>query len=444
MRIHAHLVLSVLLAAPLAAQGAEDASAGAPAWPTWRGPLGTGEAPDADPPVHWSETENIAWKTPLPGHGKSTPIVSGDRIFVLAATPSRPATEEELAQRITFSGMRTETPDHLIAFLVLALDRRTGAVLWDNMVAERLPLTGVHRTNGYASFSPVTDGDALYVSFGSYGVYALDVETGDVRWTYELGPQVTRKGWGEAGSPALAGDTLIVVADQEGESRIHALDKATGEVRWVRDRDEPSTWTTPLVVEAAGKLQVIVNGTTAVRSYDARTGDVLWHCDGQTVNAIPSPVTDGKFAICTSGYQGSACLALSLAGRGDLRADEKNIAWSHPRGTPYVSSPLLVDGRVYFLSGNSGLLSCLELATGEVLLDRKRLDVGNVYASPMAAAGRIYIVDREGTTVVLRHGDELEVLATNVVDEPIDASPVAIGDMLFLRSRTSLYAIGTP
>ena len=413
-------------------------------WPSWRGPVGTAVAPDASPPTRWSETENVAWKAALPGHGKSTPIVHGGRIFLLAAVEAGAADEEQLAARELFPDQRTEAPDHLIAFLVLALDRKTGETLWETVVTERLPVSGVHRTNGYASFSPVAEEGSVYVSFGSYGVYALDAETGDVRWSYELGPQRTRRGWGEAGSPALAGDALIVVADQEDQSRIHALDKRSGEPVWIQDRDEPSTWTTPLVVDVDGGTQIVVNGTTAVRSYAATDGEVLWHCSGQTVNAIPTPVTDGELVVCASGYSGQACVAVPLTLRGDLRQVEGGVAWEHPHGTPYVSSPLLVDGRLYFLSGNSGILSCLDVTTGEVLIDRERLDIGNVYASPVYAGGRIYVVDREGTTIVLEHTDELEVVALNVLDEPIDATPVAVDAALFLRSESSLYAIGKP
>ena len=412
-------------------------------WPRWRGPLGTGEA-QAAPPVRWSKDENIAWKTPLPGHGKSTPIVLGDRIFLLAAVPGGEASAEELAARDVPADLRTETPNHLVAFLVLAFDRKSGEPLWETVVAERLPVTGNHGTNGYASFSPVTDGEGLYVSFGSYGVYALDPESGEVRWTYELGPQITRKGWGEAGSPAVHGETVLVVADQEEGSYIVALDKSSGEVRWRKDRDEPSTWTTPVVVEAAGRTQVVVNGTTAARSYDIDTGEVIWYCDGQTVNAIPTPVTDGERVVVTSGYRGQACVALSLAGKGDLRESEGAIAWSHTNGTPYVPSPLLTGGRIYMTSGLSGMLTCLDLASGEVLLDRERLDLGNIYSSPIAANGHIYIVDRDGTTVVLKHSDELEIVARNVLDDPIDATPVAVGKTLYLRSETTLYAIRRP
>lgn len=411
-------------------------------WPNWRGPLGCGRAaPEADPPIRWSEEENVAWKTPLPGHGKSTPIVHDGHIFLLAAVPTREATEEELAARPQLEDQYTEAPDHWVVFLALALSLETGEVLWETELAERLPVTGTHDTNGYASFSPVTDGEGVFFFLGSYGVHALEAESGEPRWSYELGTQRTRRGWGEGGSPALAGEGLIVVADQEENSRILCLDKATGKVRWERERDEISTWTTPLLVDSGGSSQVVVNGTRAVRSYDPDDGELLWWSTGQTVNAIPTPVTAGGLVVCTSGYRGQTCKALVLAGRGDLDAAEGGVLWSHDKGTPYVSSPLLVDDRVYMLAANSGRLSCVELATGKVLVDRQHLGLGNVYASPMEAAGRIYVVGRDGTTVVLRHGEELEVLATNNLDDPIDATPVAIGRRLLLRSDRNLYAL---
>ncbi|MEM9800055.1 MAG: PQQ-binding-like beta-propeller repeat protein, partial [Planctomycetota bacterium] len=414
-------------------------------WRSWRGPLGSGAAL-ADPPIEWDAETNVAWTAALPGEGKSTPIVLGNSVFVLAAVPAREATPEELAERTTTEGLRTEAPDHFIAFLALAFDRKTGEALWESVLAERLPVTGNHSTNGYASFSPVTDGETLYAALGSYGVHAIDPKSGDVKWSHELGPQITRRGWGEAGSPAVHGDTLVVVADQEEASYIVALDVDDGTVRWRADRDEPSTWTTPVIVDAGGATQVLVNGTTAARSYDLASGEVLWSCGGQTVNAIPTPVTDGKMALFTSGYRGQACFAFDLSRRGDLASVEGGIAWQHSDGTPYVPSPVLVDGRVYMLSGLSGMLTCLDLASGELLLDRERLDLGKVYASPIAAAGRIYVIDRDGTAVVLQHtpGEPPKVLARNELGDPIDATPVAVGEALFVRSDSTLYAIGRP
>jgi len=428
----------VLLALLLSSASDPGSTARAADWPSWRGPLGTGEAPDANPPISWSETENVMWKTPLPGHGKSTPIVVGDKIFVQAALPLREATAEELAARPKSEDARTEPTKEVYGFLVLALDRKSGEVVWETTVTERLPVGGTHDTNGYASYSPVANGDSVFASFGSYGLYALDAATGKVRWTHELGPQRMRRGFGEGGSPGLHGDALIVVADQEDQSFIEVLDAKSGKVRWRKDRDEPSTWTAPLVVEAAGKTQVVVNGTNAARSYDLANGDVLWQCSGQTANAIPTPVTDGEIVVCTSGFRGAACMALPLDGKGDLQG---SVIWNHTDGTPYVPSPALADGRLYFLAGNTGRLSSLDFYSGEVLVDRLHLELGGVYASPVVASGRVYVVGREGTTIVVEHGDEAKIVATNVLDDPIDASPAIVGDTIYLRSEGHLYAI---
>lgn len=410
-------------------------------WSGWRGPDGSGHAREADPPIRWSETENLLWKRALPGHGKSTPILVGERLFLLAAEPCGEASAEELAKRVAFEGQLTEAPKEKLRFLVLAFDAESGEELWRRAVAERLPVAGAHDTNGYASHSPVADARRVYASFGSHGVYALDAATGERLWWRELGPQRMRRGWGEGASPALHGETLLVPADQEQGSCLWALDTRSGEPRWKSARDEPSTWTTPLVVDAGGATQVILNGTNAVRAYDLATGAELWRCGGQTVNAIPCVVSDGVRAFATSGYQGAACFALPLDRRGDLRAQPDGVLWSHARGTPYVPSPLLVDGRLYFLAANAGLLSCLDASTGEVLLDRERLELASVYASPLAAGGRLYVLGRDGTCVVLRHGERLEVLATNQLEGGFDASPVAVGRTLYLRSERHLYAL---
>lgn len=424
--------------APAAPQG-EAESLALPTWPSWRGPNQTGAA-DAEPPTHWSEEKNIAWKVPLPGHGKSTPILAAGRIYLQAAVEAGAASPEELAARPELADQFTVPPTDKYVFLVFALDEASGELLWETAVTERLPIGGNHDTNGFASFSPVTDGERVYASFGSQGVYALDAASGAVLWSYELGPQRTRRGWGEAGSPALHGNTLLVLADQEDQSRLHALDTKTGKPRWIVERDEPSTWTTPLIVPREDTTYAIINGSTAVRAYDLKNGAVVWHCTGQTLNAIPSVVAADGIAVSMSGFRGTAAMAFDLDGRGDLMGTEA-VLWEHDRGTPYVPSPLLTEGRVYFLGGNAGRLSCIELATGELLLDRERLDLGSVYASPIAAGGRIFVTGRDGTTVVLRHEDELEVLATNTLDDPIDASPVASGSRLYLRSDHHLYAI---
>jgi outer membrane protein assembly factor BamB len=222
---------------------------------------------------------------------------------------------------------------------------------------------------------------------------------------------------------------------------LEAIDAATGNTRWHVDRDEVTTWNTPLVVEAAGRTQVIVNGSNRARSYDLATGKEIWACGGQVTNPIPSPVANGKLAFCMTGYQGSEIYAIPLDAEGDITGSDK-IAWHGDEGAPYVPSPLLVDNRLYFTKGNSGILSCLDATTGERVIEQVRVPgLGDVYASPVGAAGRIYLTGRGGTTVVIRQGDELEVLATHSLGESVDASPAVVGDALLIRTAGHLYCV---
>jgi outer membrane protein assembly factor BamB len=262
-----------------------------------------------------------------------------------------------------------------------------------------------------------------------------------MQWKRDLGRQETRLGWGEAVTPLLHGDTLVVNWDHENGSFITALNARTGEPRWKVSRDEPSSWATPLAVEHKGRTQIVVSATNRVRSYDLATGRVLWECGGQTVNAIPSPVAGGGSVFCMSGYRGSAAYALPLDATGDLTGTGK-IVWQYGRGTPYVPSPLLVSDRLYFTQLNNALLTCLDIKTGKPVLDRERLPgLTSLYGSPVAAAGRIYLADRDGTTLVLKQGDKLEVLATNRLGDPIDASPAVVGKQLLLRGERHLYCL---
>ena len=324
--------------------------------------------------------------------------------------------------------------------MVMCLDRNTGDVLWQKVANEAVPHESLHPTNTYASSSVTTDGKYLYASFGSYGVYCYDLD-GDLKWTRDLGEMQTRNSFGEGASPTIHNGTLVVNWDHEGPSFIAALDAATGDIKWKQDRDESTTWNTPLIVEAAGRTQVIVNATGRTRSYDLDTGEILWECGGQASNPIPSPVARENLVYCMTGYRGYAVYAIPLDSVGDI-TDTERIAWHRDEGTPYVSSPLLYDDRLYFTKGRNGVLSCLNAETGEPIIDQERLTgMDSLYASPVGAAGRIYLVNREGTTLVLKKSDQLEVLATNVLDEPIDASPAIVGNQLFLRGDKHLYCI---
>jgi outer membrane protein assembly factor BamB len=421
---------------------ADDFDAGRPFhWHQWRGPLANGVAPHGDPPIHWDENTNVQWKVEIPGEGNSTPVVWGDRIFVSAAIETEravdslppPAAEPP-------GGYKTPRPTNYFRFVVISLDRNTGRVLWQGTGAEAIPHEGRHPTNSYASGSPTTDGRSVYASFGSRGICCFDVE-GNLRWKRDLGDMVTRFGWGEGTSPVLHRDRLVVNWDHEGDSFLVVLDATTGETLWNVDRDEISSWSTPLVVEHKGVAQLIVSATRRVTSYDLADGRIIWECGGQTVNVIPSPVALGDVVYCMSGFRGSALYALPLDSSGDLTDTDRPL-WHHDRGTPYVPSPLLYDDLLYFTRSNSGVLSCLDAKTGEPLVEGVRLPgLSSLYASPVGAAGRVYFVARSGTTLVINHQPKLEVLATNQLDDPIDASPVIVGKQLFLRGKTHLYCI---
>ncbi|MCO6456744.1 MAG: PQQ-like beta-propeller repeat protein [Pirellulaceae bacterium] len=436
--IAANWLPGVVLAEPIIAQSAADFESWRDAnWHHWRGPRADGVAPGANPPLNWDPQTNVRWRTPLPGEGSSTPIVWQNQIFLAAAVPTDRKTDSPPQPA---ADAKTVPPDNYYEFLLLAFDRDSGALRWRQKVCEQVPHEGQHPTNTYASASPTTDGQRIYVSFGSRGIYCLDL-SGKLLWSRDLGRMRTRYGWGEATTPVLHGDWLIVNWDHEDQSYLFALDAATGQTRWQVERDEPTSWATPLVVQHGETTQVVVNGTNRARGYDLRTGEVLWQCGGQTVNAIPSPVRWNDWVICMSGYRGAAAHALPLDARGDL-TDSDQVPWRYGSDTPYVPSPVIVDGRLYFTRSNSQVLSCLDVATGKPIFEPQRLPgLSSLYASPVSAAGRIYFTDRDGTTLVIQAGDRLEVLATNRLDEPIDASPALVGRQLFLRSSRHLYCI---
>jgi outer membrane protein assembly factor BamB len=413
-------------------------------WHHWRGPDANGTAPEADPPVAWDEKTNIKWKAPLPGRGSATPIIWGDRVFVLTAVRTdRVASPDELPKPEPEFEKKTTAPSNYYRFLVLCFDRATGHLRWQRTAAERVPHEGHHPTHSYAAGSPTTDGHFLYVSFGSFGIYCYDMD-GAIIWQRNLGRLNTRLGWGEAVTPVVHGDALLLNWDQEANSALYCLDARTGTTRWKADRNEKTSWNTPLVVEQNGRTQVVVNGTNRIRSHDLATGKVLWECGGMTVNAIPSPVAADGIVYCVSGYRGAAACAMPLDAMGDI-TDTAKILWRYDKGTPYVPSPLLVDKRLYFTQGNSAILTALDIKSGKPLVDRERLpNQTSFYSSPVAAAGRIYLVDQQGTTLVLKQSDKLEVLARNQLDDHMDASPALAGRQLFLRGERALYCIEAP
>jgi outer membrane protein assembly factor BamB len=407
-------------------------------WPHWRGPLANGFAPKGNPPVEWDAKKNVRWRVPVPGRGTSTPIIWENQVFLLTAVDTgRKADPKDIPKQDPRFEKKTVPPDTYHQFVVLAYDRETGKERWRQVAAERVPHEGHHPTHNYAAGSPTTDGKFLYVSFGSFGVYCYDLD-GKLQWQYDLGRMQTRLGWGEASTPVVFGDCLVVNCDHEGKSFVVVLDTHTGKPRWRADRDEPTSWSTPLVVEYKGRTQVVIPGTRKIRSYDLADGKVIWEAGGLTINVIPSTVRFEDEVICMSGYRGAMVRAIPLASRGEVGEEQQR--WQYERGTPYVPSPVLVGDRLYFTQSNDALLSSLDARTGKGILDRQRLSqVHSFYASPVAAAGRLYLVDREGTTLVLKLGDRPEVLAVNALKEAVDASPVVVGKQLFLRGEKHLY-----
>jgi outer membrane protein assembly factor BamB len=402
-------------------------------WAQWRGPQATGVSKNAKPPLEWSESRNIRWKKEIPGRGSGTPIVWGDRVYVLTAVPVDAGAAAPAGRG---------TPPGVHRYTVLALDRKTGNVAWQHVAREEAPHEGTHREFGtYASSSAVTDGQHVIASFESRGIYAYDMN-GKLVWQKDLGDKSMRNQFGEGTTPALHGNSLVVVWDHQGESFIAALDKRTGEERWRVKRDEIDSWATPLVVEHGGRAQVVTSGMKQIRGYDLETGALLWYGDGLTMNPIPSPVATGGLVILTAGFRGNDLQAVRLAEAKGNVTGSAAIAWSLDRDTPYVPSPLLYEGVLYLLKGNNGILSAFDAPTGKPHYQLQRLEaVPNVFASPVAAAGRVYISGQEGTTVVLKHGPAIEVLATNKLDEGFNASAALVDHELYLRGPRHLYCI---
>jgi len=406
-------------------------------WPQWRGPHATGVSSTANPPLEWSETKNVKWKVEIPGRGSSSPIVWGDRVFVLTAVPVGVQGDAQHAPR---GGLR---PRGVHRFLVLALDRRTGRTLWERVATEQEPHEAGHTDNStWASSSPITDGQTLFAYFESFGIYAYTMD-GTLLWKKDLGDKRMRNQFGEGSTPALYGNTLVIVWDHlNGSSFVTALDKRDGRELWRVAREEIDTWATPLIIEVNGRPQVIVPAMRRNRAYDLADGHVVWESDGLTMNPIPSPVYGDGMVFLMSGFQGNDLKAIRVAeAKGNIDGTAA-VVWTLDRDTPYVPSPVLTDGILYFLKTNSGILSAFDAKSGTPHFQNQRLDgVPNVFASPVAARGRVYFPGREGTTLVIRSGPTFHVLAKNTLDDGFDASPALVDNEIFLRGNKSLYCI---
>ena len=445
-------------------------------WARWRGPYDNGMAV-GDAPISWSDTENIKWKVEPPGKGHSSPVIWGDKIFITTAIATEPIPEvsSHFRPRGNRGGSEGERgqphagpaghgppggdqshrrkggPGRGMSlgeaggvehkFVVLCLDRNTGKFLWERTVNVVKPHEGYHaRYGSFASHSPVTDGKRVYAYFGSRGVYAFDLE-GNLVWEKDLGRMEKILQFGEGTAPVLHEDTLILKRDHQGDSSIVALDKRTGQKLWGTPRDEITSWSAPLVVEHNDRTQVIVSATGKTRSYDFETGEVIWEAAGLGRNVIPNPVHQDNIVIVMSGFRNPNLLAIRLGGQGDL-TDSDAILWTNQRANSYTPSPVLYDNKLYVVTDN-GFISCYHAETGEPYYQQMRLPKPYRFkASPVGANGKLYLASEDGDVLVLKMGEEYEVIATNALKgQSFISSPAIVNGEIFLRSETALFCI---
>ena len=432
-------ILCVFIANPIFADSFEEMVPSN--WHQFRGPEANGVSRTAKPPLTWSESKNIQWKVPIDGNGNATPIIWGDKVFVLTAIntgkvdPSLPKPEDQ--PRRVFG---IKFPNTTYKFDVICLNRQTGQELWRDTAIQKIPHEGHHGDADFASASPMTDGEHLYVWFGSAGMYCYDLN-GNKVWHRDLGKAHVGASLGEGCSPVVHDGKVVLVRDHARQSTIEVLNAETGDTIWKVDRQEGNAWATPRVIKHSGKTQVITCASNKVRSYDLADGKVIWECRGLTGNAIPAPVVENDIVYCMSGYKGYSLLALKLSSQGDV-SNSDAIVWRKSQGTPYVPSPVLYDGMLYYSQSNNAILSCADTKTGSNILNRTRIQgVNRIYASLVGADGRVFIVGRNGATVVIERSSEYKVLATNRLSGTFDSSPALAGNQLFVRSKTHLYCI---
>jgi outer membrane protein assembly factor BamB len=433
----------LLLAASMSLMGQQDLPGYEQNWAQWRGPNANGVAPSGNPPLEWSESSNIKWETEIPGVGHSTPIIWEDQMILLSAvqTDRKAETEEAGEAGENSDWMNPKATDYIHRFIVLSVDPDDGRILWQTTVREELPYSHTHEFGSWASNSPVTDGEFIYAYFGSHGLYCLNLR-GELIWERDLGRMEKHMSFGEGSSPVLYKDKLIVLRDHQGPSMLHVLDKRNGEVIWEVQRDEITSWSTPLVLEFKGATQLVTNATNRIRSYDLETGKILWECAGMTRNVIPSPLYADGMLYLTSGFRGSALLAIDLSkASGDITGSDA-IVWSYGQNTPYTPNPILMDGLIYFLKVNNGYLTCLNAEDGTEYYANLRLEgIKNIFTSPVGVKDRIYINGTNGVCAVVKTGESFELLAENTLDDQFFASPVILGNDLYLRGVKALYCI---
>jgi outer membrane protein assembly factor BamB len=420
--------------------------AAAPDWPRFRGPGSSGVSTLSDLPDAWSETEHVAWRTPVPGRGWSSPIVQEGRIFVTSAL--REDGEAEPVKKGLYFGGERPAPKQSHRWVVYCLDLESGELLWEREVARGVPEHGHHLKNSLASETPVCDGQRVYAYFGNVGLYCLDLE-GELLWSRSWESVPTRFGWGTAASPVLHDGRVYVVNDNEEASYLVALDGATGEPLWRVEREEKSNWATPFVWETEERTELVTPGSHRIRSYSLE-GELLWELGGMSSIAIPTPLAAHGLLYVTSGYVGDRSKPLfairpGAAGDISLEAGQDSnefVAWCQARAGPYNPSPIVYGDHLYVLY-DRGTIACYDARTGEEVYGKQRLGEGAdaFTSSPWAYGGRIFCLSEDGETFVVRAGPQFELLGTNRLGELCMATPAIVPEGLIVRTEGHVLRI---
>jgi outer membrane protein assembly factor BamB len=420
-----------------------------PNWPQFRGAKSLG-IPDSDPknlPDTWSTTDNVLWKTDLPGRGWSSPIVWGNKVFLTAVI--NVGESEAPKKGLYFGGDRPKPPETPHQWKVFCLDLNTGSILWDKLVHEGPPEGSIHLKNSFASETPVTDGRRVYAYFGNLGMFCFDLDGREI-WSQKWTPHKTRLGWGTAASPVLYKDRLYIVNDNEEESYLACLDAATGDQVWRVERDEKSNWATPFIWENDLRIEIITPGTKKVRSYDLN-GNLLYEFGGMSSITIAVPYAKDGLLYVSSGYvmdKKKPLLAIKPGASGDISlADDQTsneyIVWCQKDGAPYNPTSIIYKGLLYVLM-DRGFVSCFDALTGEMNYDKQRLPEGKAFtSSPWAYNDEIFCANEDGKTFVIKAGREFEILRTNDLaeDDMCMATPAIVGDKVLLRTAARLYCL---
>lgn len=420
------------------------AGVSANSWPQFRGPGGRGVAEGANLPERWSATDNIAWKTPVPGMGWSSPIAIGDRVIVTSVISA--SETEKPAKGLYFGGERpASTAEH--RWVVSALDLATGKLLWSHEAHRAVPAFARHLKNSYASETPVTDGQRIYVRFGNIGLFCYDRD-GQLLWSQRAEAVRMRNGWGTASSPIYHDGRLYLVSDNDEQSFVTALDARTGKTIWRVPRDEGSNWSTPFIWQNAQRTELVTTGSRKVRAY-ALDGQQLWELRGMSTIAIPTPFAAHDLLYISSGYVGDThrpAYAIRPGAAGDITvgepASDKFVAWYQPQGGSYNPSAL-VYGDYYYTLYDRGFLTAHDARTGKEVYGKQRIDpeAAAFTASPWAYNGKVFALSEDGVTYVIRAGASYELLGRNSLDEFTMASPAIVGDSLIMRTASAVYRI---